>query len=42
MCLRRYGKGKKKGKCLVIKEMGNGGGKLLINALPVGSFDGRS
>lgn len=33
---------KKKGKCLVIKEMGNGGGKLLINALPAGSFDGRS
>lgn len=33
---------KKRGKCLVIKEMGNGGGKLLINALPAGSFDGRS
>lgn len=42
MCLRRYGKGTKKGKCLVIKEMGDGGAKLLINALPAGSLDDRS
>lgn len=41
MCLRCYGKGKKR-KCRVIKEMGIGDGKLLINALPSGSADDRS